>query len=102
MSPSVWKQITDVVDGVSQRLLLCPRVIITLFNYYQPKFHFHQSHCKKPRVRPLDPSHYGQSPKVVVILNDYFLKKAMDSRRKFGSDMNGNPNYGREAVGYFH
>jgi hypothetical protein len=24
---------------------------------------FHQSHCKKSRVRPLDPSHYGQSPR---------------------------------------
>jgi hypothetical protein len=35
------------------------------------------------------------------ILNDYFLKKAMDSRRKFGLDGNGNPNYGREAVGFF-
>ena len=27
----------------------------------------HQSNCMKPRVQPLDPSHYGQSPKVVVI-----------------------------------
>jgi hypothetical protein len=26
---------------------------------------FHQSNCKKPRVRSLDPSHYGQSPKAV-------------------------------------
>jgi hypothetical protein len=53
----------------------------------------HQSKCKKPRVRPLDSSHYNQSP--------YFLKKATDSRRKFGSDGNGNPNYGREAIGFF-
>jgi hypothetical protein len=30
-----------------------------------------------------------------------FLKKATDSRRKFGSDRNGNPNYGREAVSFF-
>jgi hypothetical protein len=63
---------------------------------------FHQSNCKKPRVfRPLDPSHYGQSPKAVAFLNDYFLKKATDSRRKFGLDGNENPNYGREAVGFF-
>jgi hypothetical protein len=62
---------------------------------------FHQSNCKKPRVRPLDPSHYGQSPKAVAILNDYFLKKATDSRRKLGSDGNENSNYGREAVDYF-
>jgi hypothetical protein len=27
---------------------------------------FHQSNCKKSRVRPLDPSHYGQSPKAVA------------------------------------
>jgi hypothetical protein len=33
--------------------------------------------------------------------NDYFLKKATDSRRKFGPDGNGNPNYGREVVGFF-
>jgi hypothetical protein len=59
---------------------------------------FHQSNCKNPRVRPLNPSHYSQSPKVI---NDYFLKKATDSRRKFGSDGNGNPNYGWEAVGFF-
>jgi hypothetical protein len=62
---------------------------------------FHQSNCKKPRVRPLDPSHYRQSLKAVTFYNDYFLKKATDSRRKFGLDMNGNPNYGREAVGFF-
>jgi hypothetical protein len=31
-----------------------------------------------------------------------FLKKATDSQRKFGSDGNGNPNYGQEAVGFFH
>ena len=30
-----------------------------------------------------------------------FDDKATDSRRKFGSDGNGNPNYGREAVGFF-
>jgi hypothetical protein len=62
---------------------------------------FHQSNCKNPRVQPLDPSHYGQSPKAVTIKIDYFLKKATDSRRKFGSDGNGNPNYGREVVGFF-
>jgi hypothetical protein len=62
---------------------------------------FHQSSCKKPRARPLHPSHDGQSPKTVAIQNDYFLKKATDSQRKFGSDGNGNPNYGREAVGFF-
>jgi hypothetical protein len=30
---------------------------------------FHQSNCKRPRVRPLDldPSHHGQSPKVVAL-----------------------------------
>jgi hypothetical protein len=27
--------------------------------------------------------------------------KVTDSRMKFGSDRNGNPNYGREAVGFF-
>jgi hypothetical protein len=32
---------------------------------------------------------------------DYFLKKATDSRRQFGSDGNENPNYGREPVGFF-
>ena len=31
----------------------------------------------------------------------YFLKKATYSQRKFGSDRNGNPNYGREAVKFF-
>jgi hypothetical protein len=40
---------------------------------------FHISNCKKPRVRPLDPSRYGQSPKAVAIQNDCFLKKVMDS-----------------------
>jgi hypothetical protein len=44
----------------------------------------------------IDPSHYGQSPKAVAFEKDYFLKEATDSRRKFVSDMNGNPNYGRE------
>jgi hypothetical protein len=62
---------------------------------------FHQSNCKKPRLRLLNPSHYGQSPKAVAIQNDYFSKKATNSRRKFGSDGNGNPNYGREAVSSF-
>jgi hypothetical protein len=62
---------------------------------------FHQSNCKKPRVRPLDPSHFGQSPKATAFLNDYFLKKATNSRRKFGLDGNRNSNYGREAVGFF-
>jgi hypothetical protein len=37
----------------------------------------------------------------VEIENDCFLKKAMDSQRKFRSDGNGNPNYGREVVGFF-
>ena len=31
----------------------------------------------------------------------HFLTKATDSRRKFGSDKNGNPNYGQEAVEFF-
>jgi hypothetical protein len=62
---------------------------------------FHQSNCKKPRVRPLDPSHYGQSPKAVAICNDCFWKKATDSQRKFGSDGNENPKYGREAASFF-
>ena len=31
----------------------------------------------------------------------YFLTKAMDFRRKFEYAMNGNPNYGQEAVDYF-
>jgi hypothetical protein len=53
------------------------------------------------QVQPLDPSQYGQSPKVVAILNDYFLKKAINSRRKFGPDRNGNPNYGQEVIGFF-
>jgi hypothetical protein len=56
---------------------------------------------QEPRVQPLNPSHYGQSPKVVTISNDYFLKKAIDSRRKFGSDRNGNPTYGQEVVNVF-
>jgi hypothetical protein len=46
----------------------------------------------------------GESAKVQRPLHfksDYFMKKAMDSRRKFGLDGNGNPNYGREAVGFF-
>ena len=30
-----------------------------------------------------------------------FLKKATGSRRKFGSEGNGNPNYGREVVSFF-
>jgi hypothetical protein len=50
---------------------------------------FHESNCEKPRVRPLDPSHYGQSPKAVTIQNAYFFTKATNSRRKFGSDGNG-------------
>jgi hypothetical protein len=56
--------------------------------------------CKKPRVQPLDPSHYGQSPKAVAISNECLLKKSTHSRRKFGSVGNGNPKYGREAVGF--
>jgi hypothetical protein len=28
----------------------------------QEAVNFHQSNCKKPRVQPLDPSHYGQRP----------------------------------------
>jgi len=40
---------------------------------------FHKSNCKKPRVRPLDPSRYGQSPKAVAFPNDCFLKKVTDS-----------------------
>jgi hypothetical protein len=36
----------------------------------------------------------GQSPKAIGTLNAYFLTKATDSQRKFGSDGNGNPNYG--------
>ena len=63
--------------------------------------HFHQSNCKKPWVQPLDPSHSSQSPKAVAIWNDYILKKATDSQRKFGSDKNGNPNYGWEVVDFF-
>jgi hypothetical protein len=35
------------------------------------------------------------------ILKWLFLKKATDSCRKFGLDENGNPNYDREAVGFF-
>jgi hypothetical protein len=31
----------------------------------------------------------------------YFLKKGTDFRRRFGSDGNGNPNYGQEAIGIF-
>ena len=54
---------------------------------------FHQSNCKKPRVWSLDPSHYGQ--RSLQLQNDYFLKKAMNSRRKFGLDKNRIPNYGR-------
>jgi hypothetical protein len=45
-----------------------------------------------------------QSPKVVALQNAYmaiFLTKAMDSRRKFESDMIGNLNYGWEAVNVF-
>jgi hypothetical protein len=59
------------------------------------------SNCKKLRVWSLDRSHNGRSPKAVVIVKDYFLKKATDSRRKFGLDRNGNPNYGWEAIGFF-
>jgi hypothetical protein len=32
----------------------------------------------------------------------YFLTEAMNSRGKFGSDRNGNPNYGREVVNFVH
>jgi hypothetical protein len=43
----------------------------------------------------------SQSPKAVAILNACFLIEAMDSWRKFGSDGNGNPNYGQEAIDFF-
>jgi hypothetical protein len=46
----------------------------------------------------------GQSPKAVAILSAYMailLTKAADSQRKFGFDVNGNPNFGREAVKFF-
>jgi hypothetical protein len=33
----------------------------------QEAVNFYQSNCKKPRVRPLDPSHYAQSPEAIVI-----------------------------------
>ena len=39
--------------------------------------------------------------KAVATTNDYFLKKATESRRKFGSDGNGKPNYGQDATGFF-
>ena len=63
---------------------------------------FDQSYCKKSRVRPLDPSHRGQSPKAVAMQNAHFFKKAKDSRRQYGSDRKGNPNYGREAVVFLY
>jgi hypothetical protein len=63
---------------------------------------FHQSNCKKSRVRPLDASHQGQSPKAVAIQNDSFLKKVTGSCMKlFKLDGNGNPNHTREAVIFF-
>ena len=50
----------------------------------------------------LSPLHTkAQSPKVVANCHVYFLKKAKDSRRRFGSDGNGNPKHGREAVNVF-
>ena len=48
----------------------------------------------------------GQSPKAVPLPNAYmamfFLTKVTESRRKFGSAWNGNPNEGREAIEFFH
>ena len=41
-----------------------------------------------------------RSPK--CLNGNIFLTKATDSQREFGLDKNGNPNYGREAVGFFH
>ena len=46
----------------------------------------------------------GQSPRLLLFKMptwQYFLTKATDSQMKFGSDGNGNPNYGREAVNFF-
>jgi hypothetical protein len=63
---------------------------------------FHQSNCKQPRGRPLDPSHYIW-PKSKDRCNlDWLLFEEGDGlSRKFGLDGNGNPNYGRKAVGFF-
>jgi hypothetical protein len=62
---------------------------------------FHQSNYKKPRVRLLDPYTMAKVQRPPHFKMIIFLKKAMDSRKKFGLDGNGNPNYGREAVGFF-
>jgi hypothetical protein len=45
----------------------------------------------------------GQNPKAVALQNAhmavFFLTKATYCRRKFETNNNGNPNYGREVVG---
>jgi hypothetical protein len=47
----------------------------------------------------------GQSPKGVALQIAYmsilFDQGETNSQRKFGSHMNGNPNYGREAIDFF-
>ena len=66
---------------------------------------FHQSlqETKNLASRPFILEVKVQSPKVVAIYNAYFLTKVTDSGRKFGSDGNGNPNSGQDAVGFvFH
>jgi hypothetical protein len=45
---------------------------------------FHQSDCKKPRVWPLDPSQYGQSPKAVASLNDSFIQRRQTLKGSLG------------------
>jgi hypothetical protein len=69
----------------------------------QEAVNFHQSNCKKPRNWPLDLHTRGQSPKAVALQNAYvaILFDQCNGLLKFGSDNNGNPNCGWEAVDLF-
>jgi hypothetical protein len=68
---------------------------------------FHQSDCEKPRIRlasrsfTLEAKFKGRCSSK-CLHGSFFLTKATDSPRKFGSDKNGNPNYGQEAIDFLH
>jgi len=73
----------------------------------QEAVYFHQSHCKKPKIRPLRTFHTkDQSPKAVASKMQYFstlvLTKATHSCREFELDTNENPNYNQDVVNLFH
>jgi len=70
----------------------------------QEAIDFHQLYYKKPRIWPLDPSHCMQKVQRLSKMPtwQYFLMKATDSRRNFGSDMNGTRIMVKRSSIFFH